>query len=181
VRLAIDIDSTLHPYWDQLAAVAKRRFDVDLPYDTQLTWAIDRLDAEQLRTCVTETHQPESVLAAEPYPGAVEAIARWHRQGHVIHVMSHRAADAHDHTSEWLDNIGLPHDVLFCCDDKIAHCVEIGIELLIDDAPQNLTRALDAGITAATLEHPWNRDIEGVIRAPDWAGLAERLQPVLTP
>jgi hypothetical protein len=181
VRLAIDIDSTLHPYWDQLAEVAKRRFDVELPYETQFTWAIDRLTKEQLKACVVETHAKHNVLAAEPYPQAVETIARWHEQGHAIHVMSHRAADAHPHTSEWLRTIGLPHDELFCCDDKLAHCLELGIELLIDDAPTNLERALEQGMIAATLEHPWNRDLEGVISAPDWAGLAQRLEPVLQP
>ncbi len=51
--------------------------------------------------------------------------------------------------------------------------------MLIDDAPGTLTKAREAGIVAATLEHPWNRDLEGVIIAKDWAGLAHRLQPVL--
>ena len=58
--------------------------------------------------------------------------------------------------------------------------MEIGIDVLIDDAPvEPRRRALDAGIVAATIEHPWNRDLEGVIIAPDWAALAQRLQPVL--
>ena len=179
MRLAIDIDSTLHPYWDQLAAVAQKRFGVDLPYETQYTWGIDRLEPAQLKACVKETHTPEHVLTARPYPGAVETITAWHGQGHFIHITSHRDADAHPHTSEWLTNIGLPHDELYCSDDKIARCVEIGIDVLIDDAPSTLERARELGIVAATLEHPWNRDIPGVIIAKDWAGLAERLRPVL--
>ena len=180
MRLAIDIDSTLHPYWDQLAEIAQRRFGVELPYDRQYTWAIDRLEPEQLQTCVEETHRAEQVLAAEPYPGAVETIQAWHEQGHFIHIASHRAVDAHPHTSEWLDRIGLPHDELYCSYDKIARCLEIGIDVLIDDSPVNLTRAVEVGITAATLEHPWNRDTPGVISAPDWATLATRLEPVLS-
>jgi hypothetical protein len=36
------------------------------------------------------------------------------------------------------------------------------------------------GITAATLEHPWNRDLPGVISAPDWPTLARRLEPHLS-
>ena len=180
MRLAIDIDSTLHPYWDQLAEIALRRFGVELPYETQFTWAIDRLDPEQLRVCVQETHSPEHVLKAEPYPGAVETIQAWHADGHFIHITSHRAADAHPHTSEWLRNIGLPHDDLYCSDDKLSRCVELEIDVLIDDAPTTLVRARELGIIAATLEHPWNKDIGGVIMAKDWAGLAERLQPVFT-
>jgi hypothetical protein len=179
VRLAIDIDSTLHPYWDQLQAVARERYGVELPYETQFTWAIDRLEPAQLKACVKETHTAASVLAAEPYPGAVETITRWHEQGHFIHITSHRNADAHEHTAEWLDKIGLPHDELYCSDDKIARCVEIGIDVLIDDAPDTLVRARDHGIIAATLEHPWNRDVPDVIRAADWPALAAKLRPVL--
>jgi uncharacterized HAD superfamily protein len=180
VRLAIDIDSTLHPYWDQLAAVARRRFGVDLPYDAQLVWEIDRLEPEQLRVCVEETHQEELVLASEPYPGAVETVTAWHEQGHFIHITSHRATHTHDHTAEWLRRIGLPFDELYCSYDKISRCVEIGIDVLIDDSPVNLAQAVDAGITAATISHPWNRDARDVIRADDWPALATKLDPVLT-
>jgi uncharacterized protein len=179
VRLAIDIDSTLHPYWDQLAEAARRRYGVDLPYESQDTWAIDRLTSEQLKACVIETHSAEHVLRAEPYPGAVETIREWHEQGHFIHITSHRATDAHAHTSEWLRNIGLPYDELYCSYDKITRCVELGIDVLIDDSPDNLRKAVASGITGATIEHPWNRDLADVIIAPDWAGLAERLRPVL--
>lgn len=180
MRLAIDIDSTLHPYWDQLAEIAKRRYGVDLPYDEQATWAIDRLTPEQLKVIVEETHRADHVLAAEPYPGAVEAITRWHEQGHFIHITSHRTTDAHPHTAEWLERINLPHDDLYCSSDKISRCVELQIDVLIDDSPDNLRRAADVGITAATLEHPWNRGLPGVISAPDWPTLAHRLEPHLT-
>ena len=108
MRIAVDIDSTLHHYWDQLAAIAKRRFGVDLPYDEQLTWGITRLRPEQVHVCVAETHREANVLAAEPYPGAVEAIRAWHEAGHFIHVTSHRTTDAHDATARWLEQIGLP-------------------------------------------------------------------------
>jgi 5'(3')-deoxyribonucleotidase len=179
VRLAIDIDSTLHPYWDQLAAIARRRFGVELPYDTQHTWDIDRLAPDELKVCVDETHSPAHVLAAQPYPGAVETIRAWHADGHFIHITSHRAAAAHPHTSEWLERIGLPHDELYCSYDKIARCLELGIDVLIDDSPVNLARAVEAGITAATIIHPWNQDVPDVIRAPDWPTLARRLEPHL--
>ena len=181
MRIAIDIDSTLHPYWDQFAHAAKRRFGVELPYDEQ-QWEIDRLRPEQIRACVDETHRDERILAAEPYPGAVEAVREWHESGHYIHVTSHRRAGAHSATARWLEGIGLPFDDLHCSDDKIARCREIGIDVLIDDSPLNLGGALEAGITAATLLHPWNRELcetEDVICGADWNELARNLAPVL--
>ena len=182
MRIAIDIDSTLHHYWDQLAAAAKRRFGVDLPYDCQMTWEIRQLRPEQLRLCVEETHRDGSVLAAEPYPGAVETVNAWHAAGHFIHVTSHRADACHGATGQWLDRIGLRYDELYCSYDKVARCREIGIELLIDDSPVNLLAALDQDIKAATIAHPWNRDVcetEDVVCAPDWPSLAAALAPVL--
>jgi hypothetical protein len=182
VRIAIDIDSTLHHYWDQLARAAKHRFGVDLPYDQQVTWGIMQLRPEQLRACVAETHGASTIMAAVPYPGAVEAVRGWHEGGHFIQVTSHRSADAHEATARWLESIGLPYDELHCSYDKIARCAEIGIDVLIDDSPVNLTAAQERGIVAATLLHPWNRDLceeEDVVCAEDWPGLARALAPVL--
>jgi uncharacterized protein len=182
VRIAIDIDSTLHHYWDTLAAVAKRRFGVDLPYERQTVWEIAALRPEQVRAAVEETHRPQHIAAAEPYPGAVEAINAWHAAGHFIHITSHRRGEAFEATDQWLRRIGLEFDELYCSQDKVTRAIEIGIELLIDDKPSDLLRALEAGITAATLMHPWDQDIcaeEDVICAPDWPGLRDRLEPVL--
>ena len=91
VNIAIDIDSTLHHYWDQLSDASRRRFGIALPYEDQVTWGITLLRPEQVRACVEETHTEARVLAAEPYPGAVEAVRGWHGDGHFIHITSHRA------------------------------------------------------------------------------------------
>jgi uncharacterized protein len=183
VRIAIDIDSTLHEYWDQFRAAARRRFGVDLPYEHQLTWGVTQLRPEQTRALVEETHRAQNVLAAEPYPGAVEAVRSWHQQGHYIHITSHRAEACHGATAQWLDRIGLPYDDLYCSYDKVTRCVELEIDLLIDDSPVNLERALERGIAGATILHPWNRElceVEDVISARDWPELAARLAPLLS-
>jgi FMN phosphatase YigB (HAD superfamily) len=153
VRIAIDIDSTLHHYWDQFEAAAKRRFGIELPYREQL-WHIDRLRPEQVRACVEETHTDARILAAEPYPNAVETVRAWKEAGHFIHITSHRHAGAHAATERWL----------------------------IDDSPVNLAAAVEAGMRGATISHPWNRDIceeEDIVCAPDWPALARALEPLL--
>ena len=184
MRIAIDIDSTLHHYWDVLSDAALRRFGIELPYEEQFDWGITRLKPHQLQVCIEDTHSPEEILAGEPYPGAVETVNAWHDAGHFIHITSHRAERCHPATARWLDAIGLPHDELYCSFDKISRCREIAIDVLIDDSPVNLVDALDAGIAAATLVHPWNRDVvetEDVIAAESWPELAERLAPLLEP
>jgi uncharacterized HAD superfamily protein len=182
MRIAIDIDSTLHHYWDRLSEAARRRFGVELPYDEQLDWGVTRLKPKQLEVCIAETHRDEAILAGTPYPGAVEAVSRWHDSGHFIHVTSHRQASCHAATEEWLRRIELPFDELYCSFDKVGRCREIAIDLLIDDSPTNIEHALDAGLTVATLRHPWNRDVcdvEDVIAADDWTELEAKLAPVL--
>lgn len=182
MRIAIDIDSTLHHYWDVLSDAAQRRFGIDLPYDEQLDWGITRLKPKQLEVCIAETHTDAAILAGRPYPGAVETVTRWHEAGHFIHVTSHREQRAHDATERWLRRIGLPFDELYCSFDKVTRCCEIGIDVLVDDSPINIARAVEQGIVAATLLHPWNADVceeEDVVCAADWPELERKLAPVL--
>ncbi len=182
-RIALDIDSTLHHYWGLLEEVAWRRFGVELPYESQRGWGIATLSAAQALACVQETHSDESILGADPYPGAVETVAGWHADGHWIHVTSHRADSARPATVRWLDSIGMPYDDLHCSFDKIPRCVELGIDVLVDDSPVNIARAREEGMLAATIVHPWNVELvreEGVVGAEDWSELRERLAPALS-
>jgi uncharacterized protein len=185
MRIAIDIDSTLHHYWDELAHAAKRRFGVALPYDHQHTWKITRLRDEQLRVCIADTHSDAAIARARPYPQAVETVNAWHDAGHWIHITSHRAEGCHAATHAWLAAIGLQHDDLHCSHDKVSRCVELGVDVLIDDSPVTLGRAMDNGLIAATLVHPWNRDLceeeAEIVSADDWAGLAAALELRLPP
>jgi 5'(3')-deoxyribonucleotidase len=182
MRIAIDIDSTLHHYWDILSEVSVRRFGIELPYDEQLTWGITRLRPEQLQLCIDESHSDERILAGTPYPGAVHAVRGWHEEGHFVHITSHRAVERKRATAAWLERIGLPFDDLHCSYDKVSRCVELEIDLLIDDGPLNLAAALQRGIVVATIRHPWNKDLceeEDVICARDWLELERKLAPVL--
>jgi uncharacterized HAD superfamily protein len=182
MRIAIDIDSTLHHYWDVLSDAAQRRFGIDLPYEEQFDWGITRLKPEQLRCVIDETHADANILAGRPYAGAVETVNAWRAAGHFIHITSHRAQRAHAATEQWLNAIGLQFDELYCSDDKVTRCAEINIDLLIDDSPKNIEQALERGIRVATIHHPWNADvceIEDVTCAKDWAQLAAKLAPLL--
>jgi hypothetical protein len=181
-RIALDIDSTLHHYWDLIDRISQERFGVRLPYDEQTDWGITLLEREDLIACVEETHSDENILAAEPYPAAVETVRAWSEQGHWIHVTSHRTGRAYAATEEWLSRIGMPYDDLHCSFDKITRCVELGIHVLVDDSPVNLRRAHAEGMIGATIIHPWNKELvetDSAIGAADWRELRNRLDPVL--
>ncbi len=76
----------------------------------------------------------------------------------------------------------MPYDDLHTSHDKVGRCLELGIELLVDDSPENLALAIEHGLLVATISHPWNRDLceeEDVICAADWRELGQNLEPVL--
>lgn len=160
-----------------------RRFGIELPYDEQFTWGITRLRPDQLELCIKESHSDERIMAGCPYPGAVETVRSWSEGGHFIHITSHRDVACQQVTARWLCNVGLPYDDLYCSFDKVTRCVELGIDLLIDDSPANITAAIDRNIATATIVHPWNRDVcevEDVVAARDWHELARLLAPQLS-
>jgi beta-phosphoglucomutase-like phosphatase (HAD superfamily) len=182
-RIALDIDSTLHHYWDLLERIAQERYGVELPYEQQYDWGVTALERDALIHCVEETHSDENIEAGRPYPGAVETVRRWHDEdGHWIHVTSHRRESTRAATARWLEAIGMPYDDLHCSFDKVSRCVELGIQVLVDDSPVNIAKARAEGMVAATIAHPWNQQLladADVIGGEDWDELAERLEPVL--
>jgi len=182
-RIALDVDSTLHDYWPLFRRVVLERHGLDLPYEEQREWGTTLLPRDQVVACIEETHSDVNILGAEPYPGAVETVAEWHRGGHWIHITSHRRDHARDATGQWLDRIGMPYDDLHCSFDKVSRCVELGIDVLVDDSPVNLIKAKREGIVAATLIHPWNEEVVtagDAIGADSWDELRVKLAPVLS-
>lgn len=181
--VAIDVDSTLHDYWEQFSSAALELHGVELPYAQQRAWSVDALTPQQLREVVDATHADELIAAAIAYPGAAAAVQRWKSEGHEILITTHRRPEAHDVTANWLREQEIPFDGLRCGWRKVDHCSEVGVALLIDDAPENLEGALTRGIAVATIRHPWNQDLLAqrpeITHGDDWLALAEQLEPLL--
>src|SRR4029453_1756252 len=101
-KIALDIDSTLHPYWDLLQRIVREAYGLELPYEEQYDWGITGLERDAVVHCVEESHSDENILAGIPYENAVETVRDWHAQGHWIHVTSHRRPQTAKATAEWL-------------------------------------------------------------------------------
>lgn len=181
--IAIDVDSTLHDYWSQFRAAALQLHGVELPYEEQRSWSVDRLSPDQIRAVIDASHSEQRIAEAVAYDDAGDVIRGWRSLGHQVLITTHRREDAHDATAEWLENHGIPFDDLRCGYRKVVHCQQVGAGLLIDDSPDNLTAALDCGIAAATITHPWNRDLieadPRIAHGRDWPQLADALTPLL--
>ena len=104
MRIAIDIDSTLHHYWDGSSDAAQRRFGVDLPYER----AVHVGDHPPARRAAARLHRGHALRRGHRPRRALPATrsrpsTRWHAAGHFIHITSHRAERCHDATERWLD------------------------------------------------------------------------------
>ena len=84
------------------------------------------------------------------------------------------------HASAGCAQIGLRYDELHCSYDKVTRCGELGIDVLIDDSPVNLARALEARHRRrddrASVEHRRLRGGGRIVCADDWPGLARALE-----
>ena len=182
VRLAIDIDSTLHPYWDQLAEIAQRRFGVDLPYDDAVhVGDRPRCGPSSCRPASRRPTAPSTCSPPSPTPARSRRSARWHEAG-PLHP-HHRATARPTPTpppSGGCEQIGLPHDELYCSYDKIARCVR--------DRDRRADRRLAGQPRAGARGGHHRRDARAPVEprpvrggghhcAPDWPTLAQRLEP----
>ena len=152
MRIAIDIDSTLHHYWDVLSAPRGDRFGVDLPVRVAAGPGASRCCVrDQLRLCVQETHRDAAILAASRIPMRSRRSRAWREAGplHPHHEPPGRRRARSTATVAGADRRALRRSVLL--EDKVARCREIGIDLLVDDSPVNIARAVDAGIAVATI------------------------------
>ena len=127
MRIAIDIDSTLHHYWDPLAAASRaalRRRPALRGADSP--GMITRLREEQLAGVRSpRPTQTTTILAAEPYPGAVETS----RPGTTAATSSTSPATAPSAATR-RPRAGWPtsacaYDDLYCSFDKVTRCIEL--------------------------------------------------------
>ena len=166
-RIALDIDSTLHHYWDLLQRIAHERYGVDLPYEEQRDWGITVLERDAIVHCVEETHSDENIAAGVPYPDAVETVRELARAG---------ALDPRDEPPPHAaptrpprrgsTGSACPGTTSTARSTRCPRCVELGIDVLVDDSPVNIAKARAEGIVPATIIHPWNEEIveaDGVI------------------
>lgn len=171
-----DFDSTLFPLIPAIAKLPGYEQVADHPI---LAWmdlaaacgSMQRmLDAFDLVMC--EEIQREHGL----YPNAQPALERLRDNGARIIVVTdrpHRAAG--EAALATLHEQGVPLDGFACGPfDRVALAVQMGAALLIDDRPDTLVRAAEAGLACAALEHDYNVDEIRRARAhsaPDWHAL----------
>jgi phosphoglycolate phosphatase-like HAD superfamily hydrolase len=162
--LCADVDSTL---WDTGAWVRSAVLDItgetlDIERITTWTHVLDTYGEKTTTAIFDRVFDPERVRDREPYPGAPEVLrALQERQGIEIHFVTHNDPEIMTpHLEHWLrthfgPNVGLT----VTTEDKLDVLEQLGALGLIDDRPDTIGRVADAGLWAAAMIQPWNRDL----------------------
>ena len=184
--LALDVDSTV---WD--TGVRVREVVLDVTGDTldprvASTWThiLDAYGEERTTEIFNRVLAPERVRERTPYPGSAQVLRYVQEERDVrVHFISrnHDPESMTQHLEPWLrEHFGGGVGLTVTAGDKLGILRELGAFGLIDDRPEILVRAADAGLWAAARIQPWNREI--VARRADVRGFSDwREVPDLLP
>jgi hypothetical protein len=162
--LALDVDSTV---WDTGARVREAVLEITgdtLDLGTVSTWThiLDAYGEEKATEIFDRVLAPEQVRERKPYPGAAEALRHVQEElGIRIHFVTrnHDPGAMKPHLEPWLrEHFGPEVGLTVTTEDKLGLVHQLGAFGLVDDRPETLARAADAGLWAVAKIQPWNRE-----------------------
>ena len=170
------MDSTV---WDTGAWVRAATLEVtgetpDLTEISTWTHVLDAYGEAATTRIFDRVFDPARIREREPYPGAPEALRALQEDlGLRVHfVTRNEPGIVGPHLEPWLrEYFGPEVGLTITTKDKAGILRDLGAFGLVDDRPETLARAADAGLWAATMLQPWNRDL--VARRPDVHGFSD--------
>ena len=161
--LGLDVDATV---WDLATPVREAVLEITgdaLDLGTIATWThvLQRYGEEATAKIFDRVLSPERVPERKPYPGAAQTLRMLQRERRIeVHFVTHYwdPGSMTPHLEPWLkENFGPEVGLTVTAGDKLAVLRKIGAFGVIDDRPDTLGRAADAGLWAAAMLQPWNR------------------------
>jgi phosphoglycolate phosphatase-like HAD superfamily hydrolase len=162
--LGLDVDSTI---WDLTAWVCEAVLDATgetLDPESCTTWThvLDLYGEEAAMEIYARALSPQRVHEREPYPGSAEVLRGLQKRGIGIHVITHNRDPEvmTPHLKPWLEeHFGPDIGLTVTTEDKLGILDSLGAFGMVDDRPNTIARVADAGLWAATMLQPWNRDL----------------------
>ena len=159
MRLGIDIDDVLFPWFDKAHAACERAGITNGVTPTQWSCYVDYgRTLEEWLAVMDAATLDGSLYTGEPYPGAVEALHRLKDAGHTLHVVTARGFFQHGDlirkaTIEWLRDNDIPHDSLTFTKDKTF----VRTDAFVDDSWKNVSELEAAGVPTWMVDAPHNK------------------------
>lgn len=162
--LCVDVDSTV---WDMAVGIRAAVLEVTGealtgPSDTWIQ-LLEHYGEETTTRIFDHVHAPDSIAQRDPYPHAPETLRRLQNErGLRIHFVTRNwDADAlYPRLVPWLrKHFGPSVDVTIVTGEKLPVLRALEAFGIIDDRPDTLQSAADAGLWVAAKLQPWNRDL----------------------
>ena len=171
--LGLDVDSTI---WDPIPWIREAVRDVtggelDLESCTTWTHVLDAYGEEAAMQIYTRVLSPERVRERDPYPGSTEVLRYLQELGVELHFITHNwdPGAMTPYLEPWLKkHFGPDVGLTVTTEDKLGILDSLGAFGMVDDRPDTISRVADAGLWAATMIQPWNREL--VAERPDVHG-----------
>jgi len=154
----LDVDGTICDNTPRIIEYAHEEFGVELTREAITEWSYSipgtDLDISKLLHQAIEERPEWFLLGMEPIDGAVEA-ARWlSQQGHTIRIATHRPAESHPLTAQWLTEHDIPYDEVI--QEVPQNKGRLDGDLLLDDYHLNIKNALAAGKAGGLFVQPYS-------------------------
>jgi 5'(3')-deoxyribonucleotidase len=156
--ILLDVDGTLCDNTPRLIEYINDECGVELTRDAITEWSFSipetEFDIGDLIHRALDTRPEWFLLGMEPIDGAAEA-ARWFgQQGHTVRIATHRPAESHPITEQWLDEHDIPYDEII--QDVPQNKGQLDGDMLIDDYHVNVKNALAAGKAGGLFVQPYS-------------------------
>ena len=187
--LALDVDSTV---WNTGARVREVVLDLtgdtlDLELVSTWTHILDTYGEETATEIFDRVLAPGRVCERTPYPGSTQVLRYVQEERDVkVHFITrnHDPEAMTPYLEPWLkEYFGGGVGLTVTAGDKLGTLRDLGAFGLIDDRPEILERAADAGLWTVARIQPWNRELvarrKDVRGFADWREVPDLLPPVL--
>jgi hypothetical protein len=154
----IDIDNTLWQFCDVLYEKLKK---VNKQFPTPDQWTRWNLwegycSKQDFFGAIDTIHLNQDNEKYQPYPEAKGFLSTLKEHDYHITIASHRSPHYVKATEKWLEQNGLVYDVLHLSHNKTT-LFNMFTDVVVDDHPGVLEKAVESGAMATGLLFPWNK------------------------
>lgn len=186
LRLAIDFDGVLFDQVPHIIRGFQELHGVDISPVESWQWNLSEhpavrqagLTEDQIWEVFRHLEVQEEIHRTRPLdPYALDVLGGWREQGLTVHIVTSRPTRARGSVELFLDHNDVPH-----------HDLHMGIhhktdwDVLVDDLPINVDRAVDAGCRALLFDQPYNRDHpaeDNPLRVQGWSHVEAVIEEVV--
>jgi hypothetical protein len=157
-KAIVDIDNTLWHFCDALYEELRKTNKRFPTPDSWTDWDLweGYCTEDDFYNAVNAIHFNQQSDNYLPYPQARDFLINLKENGYHITIASHRSPDYMMQTEKWLKKHGLVYDELHLSFHKTQLFTE-STDVVVDDSPLVLEKAVAKGVMATGLLFPWNK------------------------